>query len=196
MDWITFTSNLTGQILSWPVAVTVVAILFRKPIAERIKDVRRIKTKHFEADFGEQLEKAGQTLNDLEAKLPREKKPVKAVQPPPPKSREELQKELIELMPNAAILDSWRNVEWTLNHYFESRGIELPKSGQTILGHLDYDPNFPPQLVSAYQELRLLRNRAAHARENVTPAQAKEFEALADRLTYALMQAADLSRGM
>ncbi|SHE45068.1 hypothetical protein [Vibrio gazogenes] len=196
MDWITFTSNLIGQILSWPVAVIVVAILFRKPIAERIKDVRRIKTKHFEADFGEQLEKASQTLSDLEAKLPREKKPVKAVQPPPPKSREELQKELIELIPNAAILDSWRNVEWTLNHYFESRGIEPPKSGQTILGHLDYDPNFPPQLVSAYQELRLLRNRAAHAHENVTPAQAKEFEALADRLTYALMQAAELSRGM
>lgn len=196
MDWVTFTSNLIGQILSWPVAVIVVAVLFRKPIAERIKEVRRIKTKHFEADFGAQLEKASQTLNVLEANLPREKKPVKAVQPPPPKSREELQKELIELMPNAAILESWRNVEWTLNHYFESRGIELPKSGQTILGHLDYDPNFPPQLVSAYQELRLLRNRAAHAGENVTPAQAKEFEALADRLTYALMQAADMSRGM
>ena len=194
MDWVTFTSNLIGQILSWPVAVVVVAVLFRKPIAERIKEVRRIKTKHFEADFGEQLEKASETLNVLEASLPKEKRPVKAVQPPPPKSREDLQKELIELMPNAAILESWRNVEWTLNHYFESRGIELPKSGQTILGHLDYDPHFPPQLVSAYQELRLLRNRAAHAGENVTSAQAKEFEALADRLTYALMQAADMSR--
>ena len=193
MDWITFTSHLVGQIVSWPVAVLAIAVLYRKPITERIKDVRRIKTKHFEADFGDQLEKAGETLNALETELPKAEKPVKAVQPPPPKSREELQKELVELMPNAAILESWRNVEWTLNHYFESRGIEMPKSGQRILGHLDYDPNFPPQLLSAYQELRLLRNRAAHARENVTAEQAKEFETLADRLTYALMQAVDMS---
>lgn len=195
MDWVTFTSNLIGQIFSWPVAVIIVAVLFRNPIAGRLKEVRRIKTKHFEADFGEQLENADAALSVVEANLSKETKPMEAVHSPPPNSREELRRELIDLLPNAAILESWRNVEWTLNHYFESKGVEVPKSGQTILGHLDYDPNFPPKLVSAYQELRLLRNRAAHAGEKVTSAQAREFEALAHRLTCALMQAADMSGG-
>ena len=193
MDWITFTSKLIGQILSWPVAVIAVAMLFRKPIAERLKDVRRIKTKHFEADFGEQLDKIGAGLNEAETALPKPKRPPIIEDAPLPRSRAELLSELTELMPNAAILESWRNVERTLNFYFENKNIEMPRSGQSILGHLDYDPNFPPQLVSAYQELRLLRNRAAHSGENVTAAQAKEFDAIADRLTYALIQATEVS---
>lgn len=195
MDWLTFLSNTIGQVLSWPVAIVIIGLMFRRPISERLKDVRRIKTKHFEADFGSHLEKAEGELNKAVAKLPSQK-PLPALEnPPPPKTRKEMIDELTELMPNAAIMESWRNIERTLDFYFQSRGIEKPRSGQTILGHLDYDPNFPPQLVSAYQELRLLRNRAAHASENVTAEQAKSFAALADRLALALIQAAEMSSG-
>lgn len=195
MDWLTFISNTIGQVLSWPVALFVIAILFRDPLAERLKDVRRIKTKNFEADFGEQLEKAGAELEKAERELPKNEQvsPHALENSPPPKSREEIVSELTELMPNAAILESWRNIERTLDFYFERRGIERPKSGQSIMGHLDYDPNFPPQLISAYQELRLVRNRAAHATENVSSSQAKEFEELASRLALALIQAAEMS---
>ncbi|HFD11426.1 MAG TPA: hypothetical protein ENJ32_02990, partial [Crenotrichaceae bacterium] len=69
MDTLTFISNTIGQLLSWPVAVAGVALLFRGPIAERLKDVRKIKTKHFEADFGEKLEEAEAKITSVESEI-------------------------------------------------------------------------------------------------------------------------------
>jgi len=189
MDTLTFISNTIGQVISWPVAIIGLGILFRSPIGERLKDIRKIKTKHFEANFGEELEIAEEKIIAAEAEITDKIPDSNIDEEPLPQTREELLEQLTELMPNAAILESWRNVERTLDYYFSNKGINMPKSRQSMLGHLDYDPNFTPQLVTAYQELRLLRNRAAHVGENISERQAKEFIALADRLTHALMSA-------
>lgn len=109
---------------------------------------------------------------------------------PLPKTRKELVSKIAELSPSAAILESWKNVERTLDLYFSARGIKKPLSGQSITGHLDYDPNFPPQLVSAYQELRVLRNKAAHERDGISAAHAREFDEQTSRLALALVEAA------
>jgi len=190
MDFLTFLATIIGS-LAWPASLLVALFMLRGPIAELLPSLRRLRYKELEVDFGKELEKIEAVMDTVEEKTqPKGELPV-GVQPEPlPKTRTELLEKLADLSPNAAILESWRNVERTLDFYFSSRGIERPRSGQTILGHLDYDPNFPPQLVSAYQELRLLRNRAAHDRENLTAKHAKEFSALADRLTFALIQAA------
>ena len=192
MDTLTFISNTIGQVISWPMAIIGVALLFHGPLSERLKDVKKIKTKYFEADFGETLEKVADQITSAEAQIPTQQPPPRIEVEPMPKTHGELLERLTELMPNAAILESWRNVERTLDLYFVSRGIEKPKSGQSILGHLDYDPNFPPQLVSAYQELRVLRNLAAHSNDNVSANQAHEFFALAARLTLALINASEI----
>ena len=189
MDFLTFLATIVGS-LAWPVSLLVALFLLRRPITELLPGLRRLKYKDLEVDFGKELEKIEAVMDTVEENTkPKGELPV-AVQPEPlPKTRTELLEKLAELSPNAAIMESWRNVERTLDFYFSSRGIERPRSGQAILGHLDYDPNFPPQLVSAYQELRLLRNRAAHDGENLTAEHARDFSALADRLTFALLQA-------
>lgn len=191
MDLLTFIATIIGSLV-WPATLLVAIFMMRTPIAELLTNLRRLKYKELEVDFGKELEKIEAVMDtvEIEAK-PKGELPVEVEPEPLPKTRAELLERLAELSPNAAILESWRNVERTLDIYFRRRGIERPRSGQTILGHLDHDPNFPPQLVSAYQELRLLRNRAAHDRENLTAEHAKEFSALADRLTYALIFAAD-----
>lgn len=194
MDILTFFSNLIGQILSWPVAALTIAVLFREPIVERLKDIRRIKTKYFEADFGEILQEVQAEIESGEAQVTYQGKPPKIEIEALPQSQAEYIARLTELMPNAAILHSWKNIERTLDLYFKSKGIERPHSGQTITGHLDYDQNFPPQLVSAYQELRLLRNRSAHTNEKVTTSQAQNFSELADRLTLALINASEMNK--
>lgn len=190
MDLLTFIATIVGSI-AWPAALLATVFMIRRPLAELLPGIRRLKYKDLEVDFGKELEKIEAVMDTVEVgaqptcELPAE------VQPEPlPKTRAELLDKLAELSPNAAILESWRNVERTLDYYFRSRSIKRPVSGQAISGHLDYDPNFPPQLVSAYQELRHLRNRAAHDRENLTAEHAKEFGVLADRLAYALIQAA------
>src|SRR3569623_55393 len=190
MDFLTFLATIIGS-LAWPASLLVALFMLRGPIAELLPSLRRLRYKELEVDLGKELEKIEAVMDTVEEKTqPKGELPV-GVQPEPlPKTRTELLEKLADLSPNAAILERWRNVERTLAFYFSSRGIERPRSGQTILGHLDYDPNFPQQLVSAYQELRLLRNRAAHDRENLTAKHAKEISALADRLTFALNQAA------
>lgn len=190
MDLLTFIAAIVGS-LAWPVSLLVAVFMMRKPLTELIPEIRRLKYKDLEVDFGKELEKIEAVMDTVE-RLPKSKGelPVEIEPEPLPKTRNELIEKLATLSPIAAILESWRNVERTLDIYFMSRGIARPISGQTITGHLDYDPNFPPQLVSAYQELRLLRNRAAHNQENLTAEHAREFSALADRLTYALIEAA------
>lgn len=193
MDILTFLSNVIGA-LAWPASLLVVVTILRRPIAELIPGLRRLKYKDLEVDFGKELQKIEAVLDTIEDAKQNDKLPIEVQSEALPKTRAELLERITELSPNAAILESWRNVERTLDFYFSSRGIERPPSGRTILGHLDYDPNFPPQLVSAYQELRMLRNRAAHDQENLTEAHAREFSALADRLTSALIQAANPSQ--
>ncbi|WP_229616289.1 hypothetical protein [Vibrio parahaemolyticus] len=190
MDTLTFISTILGQVLSWPVAVFSLALIYRKAIFERLSDLKKLKTKHFEADFGEQLKNVEKTINNVEPKIPEKVKASELQGAPMPTNYQEYIQQLTELLPNAAVLESWRNVEATLDNYFSSRGIERPRSGQTILRYLDYDPNFPPKLVSAYNELRLLRNKAAHEIDGISGEQAKEFAVLASRLTHALVNAA------
>ena len=191
MDLLTFIATIVGS-LAWPVFLLIVTFMLRRPIAELLPGIRKLKYKDLEVDFGKELERIEAVMDTIEDEtMPKRELPVEVQPEPLPKTRTELLDKLADLAPNAAILESWRNVERTLDFYFKCRGIERPLSNQTISGHLDYDPNFPPQLVSAYQELRLLRNRAAHDRENLTSEHAKEFSSLADRLTYALVEAAN-----
>ena len=191
MDLLTFVATIIGS-LAWPVSLLIVILVLRKPLAELLPGIRKLKYKDLEVDFGKELERIEAVMDTIEDETkPRRELPAEVQPEPLPKTRNELLGKLAELSPNAAILESWRNVERTLDFYFKCRGIERPLSNQTITGHLDYDPNFPPQLVSAYQELRLLRNRAAHDRENLLPEHAREFASLADRLTYALVEAAN-----
>lgn len=190
MDFLSFIAAIADA-LAWPVSLLIALFMMRKPIADLLPSLRRLKYKDLEVDFGKELEKIEAVMDTVEENNNQGRELPVEIQPEPlPKTRTELLKKIAELSPNSAILESWRNVERTLDFYFNSRGIERPRSGQSILRSLDYDPNFPPQLVSAYQELRLLRNRAAHAQENLTAEHAKEFSVLADRLTYALIQAA------
>lgn len=191
MDLLTFIATIVGSLV-WPTSLLIVILVLRKPLAELLPDVSKLKYKDLEVDFGKKLERIEAAMDMIkdETKLKRDL-PPDVQQEPLPKTRRELLDMLVDLSPNAAILESWRNVERTLDFYFHCRGIERPLSNQTITGHLDYDPNFPPQLVSAYQELRLLRNRAAHAQQNLSPEHAREFATLADRLTYALVEAAN-----
>jgi hypothetical protein len=189
MDFLTFIAAIVGSI-AWPVSLLAALLMMRRPLAELLPGIHRLRYKDLEVDFGKKLEKIEAVMDTVEGAAPKGELPAEVQPEPLPKTRAELLDKLAELSPNAAILESWRSVERTLDFYFESRGIKRPTSGQAILGHLDYDPNFPRKLVSAYQELRLLRNRAAHDRENLTAEHAKEFSALADRLTLALVQAA------
>jgi hypothetical protein len=192
VDLLSFIATVVGHV-AWPATVLIAGFLLRKPLLALLPELRRLRYKDLEVDFGKELEHVEAQLDAVVPKQlegPKEAAKVPELQDLP-KTREELIERIAALSPSAAILESWSNVERTLNFYFSVKGVEKPKSGQSILRYLDYDPNFPPHLISVYQELRLLRNRAAHDRDGITVENARDFNELADRLTLALIQATE-----
>lgn len=177
MDWLTFISKIT-EALAWPLATVVILIALRKHLARLIPLLKRVKAGPLEAEFEREL-------RDLRKEAAEELPPVtEAVALDPLDER--LQK-LAEINPRSAILEAWQQVEAAAR----KRSIEL--GIQTI------DPERRPRFdayrelarakilnlegLSIYQDLRALRNQAAHVDEfNPTKAAALDYIALSKRL--------------
>ena len=188
MDFLSFLSNIIGS-LAWPVILLVCFLLIRKPLVDLVPLIRILKYKEFEIEFGRKLE-------ELEAQADRADLPSI---PPAAEGLKELTPEagywetierLSDVSPRAAIAEAWRRVEWALEDYFIKLGIERPPSYQgmvRVLRGLGERSKLPLAAMSLFQELRVLRNRAVHARDfDFDSQKAIEFARLAERVISAL----------
>jgi len=149
--------------------------------------MRSLKFKDFEIDFGRRLEELEAEAD--EAELP-------SIPPPTTEATEEPKREtdywetiegLSEVSPRAAISEAWRRVEWAIDDYFRRLGLEGPRSYQGMLRALRAQERPIPPAMILFQELRVLRNRAVHARDfDIDPLRAIEFAQLADRIVASL----------
>ena len=186
MDILSFIANVISS-LAWPGMVILCVILLRKPIAELIPLMRSLKFKDFEIDFGRRLEELEAEAD--EAELP-------SIPPPTTEAPEEPKREtdywetiegLSEVSPRAAISEAWRRVEWAIDDHFRRLGLERPRSYQGMLRALRAQERPIPPAMTLFQELRVLRNRAVHARDfDIDPQRAIEFAQLADRIVASL----------
>jgi hypothetical protein len=173
--------------LAWPGTVILCVILLRKPIAELIPLMRNLKFKGLEIDFGRRLD-------ELEAEADQADLP-----PIPPPTTEppaeiglgtdywETIERLSDVSPRAAIAEAWRRVEWALDDYFRRLGQERPPSYQGMLRALRAQDRPIPVAMGLLQELRVLRNRAVHARDfDIDSHQAIEFAQLSERIVASL----------
>jgi hypothetical protein len=180
MDALTFISKLIDS-LAWPVTVVIALVLLRRPLAELLPQMRKLKYKDFEAEFGEDVkqleEEAKQVLPAEVVESARAGDPIE---------------QLIEVSPSAAVLEAWRGVEAAAKRLLERKGHKL-----------DYEVAAPYKLIERvldtaaidrrklkiFADLRRLRNKVAHADEyEVAPARARDYVRLASALT------ADLDR--
>lgn len=186
MDIWSFIASVISS-LAWPGTVLLCVILLRKPIAELIPLMRNLRYKGLKIDFGRRLE-------ELEAEADQAELP--SIPPPTTEAPEELGpateywetvERLSEVSPRAAIAEAWRRVELALDDYFRRLGQERPRSYQgTLLALRDQNRLIPPAM-SLFQELRVLRNRAVHARDfDIDSQQAIEFAQLAERIVASL----------
>src|SRR5216683_1897421 len=111
MDLLAFIAAVVAS-LAWPLTVLIALFVLRKQLVELIPGIRRLKYKDLEVDFGKELQRIEAVMDTVE-EPPKAKIELPAeVQPEPlPKTQGELLEKLAELSPNAAILESWRNVE-------------------------------------------------------------------------------------
>ncbi len=172
MDTLTFLSEIVRSV-AWPITAIIVAYVFRGPLAKLMPLVRSLRVRDLEVTFGKELAKARAEIEEV------------------PVSREDEEKErdkftelrdLANLHPPAAIIESWKLIENELRQLAEAIDRpELAKTPAKVFFELRQDGRFGSNVGSLFNRLRRLRNDAAHESDfRVTEGQATEYVDLAE----------------
>jgi len=151
--------------LAWPVVVVCCVYILRAPAGKLLGRVSKLKYGELEAEFQERLSKI-EPIQGGDTKGIIQEKNITAI------SLEDLS----EVSPRAAVLEAWIIVEKATSAFCEANGLPANPSFQGLFRFAkEKDLNIEP-FQTAYQELRLLRNKAAHAYDSdITPTTAKQY---------------------
>ncbi len=154
-----------ARVLIWPLALVVLAIVFRQPISRLLVTITQLRFRGLEIDFGRQLER-------LRAKLPpvsgAKEDPVEAGAQIPNPAPDGLAEEVASAQPVASVLLAWTALEARIK---ERAGVEHPAS-------------LPPELEALIKGLSELSEAAAGGRiKGGAPSaeQARAYGRLTDR---------------
>lgn len=111
MSWREFVAQLIGH-LAWPVAIVVLAVLFRRQVARLLGRVSSLDVLGNKVDFGQQLARAERAL-DRELPMPVRSKADSQWLEPVEKLLAELRREA-ERSPSYAVLESYGQLEQTM----------------------------------------------------------------------------------
>lgn len=157
--------------LAWPVTAIVIVLMLRRHIGSLLSRLTHLRYRDAEADFETGLRKA--------ESLAQEPLPDEAWEGEPrlsPKTYSEVQKELerlAEISARAAIVEAWRYVELAARATADVLGIKgrgAPTS--EVVRELVKMQVFHGEAPDLVEELRLLRNQAAHSEYFDVPADA------------------------
>lgn len=215
MGWMEFVSSMTGS-LAWPLALVIVAIVFRSHIVGLFRRVEEIGFGGATAKLGRELDKAEQIATTIpeppaEHELEDPALPMDAAEPQQaeddqprhhsdikPANRteqhfrinEETFEDLLGISSSAAILEAWAPVERALHRLARDHGWTERKSQRTPPAGLAEDlankGKLPITVVTMIVELQRIRGLAAHQRE-VTTQDAIRFKRLAEEALQNLM---------
>ena len=152
--------------MAWPVVVVVIAYWLRDSIVALAERISSVKIRDVEAFFN-------QTLEDI---APAEAEITATERLQATESKSVTLMELVDISPRVAILEAWVGIEAATRHYSKSHGLgkrvsyqglrRLPKEHRQKIEHI----------LTPYQELRVLRNRAAHSTDfDLTPQIARKY---------------------
>jgi len=188
MAWGSLFSSIIDS-LAWPAAVVIGLAMLRKPIAQLLKDLRSLKYKDFQFDFGTRLEK-------VEADVASAPELALAPVPQLAAGTEEHFREIAKLSPLAAIVEAWIPVEKELFRLLEKTQLVAQsapsawtsQSPVALIKRLQQAEIIDLRTSTVINDLRRLRNAAAHGqgRETVTYDEAIRYKQMADNVVAAL----------
>jgi hypothetical protein len=185
VDWLSFIAAIV-QAGAWPLAVVVIILILRKPLAGLIPLLQRLKYKDLELEFGERVE---EVKAEADAVLP----PTAPLEGLAEGDRDRL-RQLSILSPRSAVLESWRRVEHAALAAAERNHVALPfrKEGISpvqVIRELERAELIDREQSGLLADLRILRNRAAHAPDFALSGEsALDYASTADRLVRYLNQ--------
>jgi hypothetical protein len=153
MDWLTFISSL-ARALAWPAVFLFFLWRYSAQIADILNalKLRRFRFGEAEAEFGETVERAVADLDESRREQPIEDRPI------PPELYE-----MIDKLPNYAVLEAWKRLEKAVVDYTVMHLAARP--GQPFRRHLllmvDKGP-LSSSMASAIEDLYEARNQVVH----------------------------------
>lgn len=178
MDALTFISEIIKS-LAWPAAVVSLVIMLKKPIAQLIPLLRKLKYKELEMEFSKEIAEL-----KAEASVPISSVGQSTSTQTSPANR---LLQLVNFSTRAAIMEAWLEVEAAATEVASSFWNEppsdtlrnYPKLGEYLLQCQVIDK----KQLEIFNKLRQLRNKAAHAEElNLSESDAKSYIELASAL--------------
>jgi len=173
-----FVASLVNS-LAWPVAVLIVAVLFRRQLSGLLAGPLTSL-------------KAG----PLEAVWDREVAEVVAELPQPQPSATESRggagtnrlREIARAAPAAAVLTAFAEIEEQLQQILVDAGLDAGRGGAVQMARRALEAGLvQPEVVKAVEGAAVLRNLAAHGRESdLDEARALDYLALTDTVSFAL----------
>lgn len=151
--------------LVWPVTIVLVIVLLRPSLLELVPALRRLRYRDFELEFERKLERLSAQAD--EAQLPRAK-PAKSLAQAAiadGASVPDLIEQIAITSPRAGVAEAWRLARAAVHQ----RGEGLS-----------------PPIAALVTELRVLRDQVVHNTVDVTPGQALQYAALAQRVIDAI----------
>ena len=185
MDALTFIAEIV-KALAWPAMVLALVLLLRKPIADLIPLLTRLKYKDLELEFGRRLAEVTAEAGE-ELPPPHPPAPLEAAE-------EQALVELAKVSPRSAVTEAWRQVEVAAVEAARRNDISLSPSDATsparVLRALERHRVIDAGKLGLIHNLRELRNQAVHSPDfAVTSAAALEYAQLARRVVEFLKAA-------
>jgi hypothetical protein len=151
MDALTFIAEIT-KALAWPIAATIIAIVFRRQLIDLMARIRKGKLGPAEFEFEERVREVVSEAQELELPKLAERQAL----PSPAQATAEAR---------LIVMDVWLEVEravhqLAVNHNLVN-ALLLPGT-PSIISSLRKAGIVSPELASLYRDLRALRNQAAH----------------------------------
>lgn len=187
--------------LSWPVVVLIIVLMFRKSIKTLLPTLKRLNWKEGTVEFDKGIE---EVAKEAELALPQAPAPLeitvhdtvsvktkdevsflKGASPTIETELKERFRQLADLHPAAAILESWLDLETELREVGKKRGISDSRRLPTIkIGNeLRARGIWDEETFNIFVRLRELRNTVVHTRTGwITPAQALVYDEIIRRL--------------
>lgn len=190
MNWLEFFASVVES-LAWPAVAVIVVALFRRELTKLADKVREFEYGGLKLSFQERLNEIQQRAEEAGLPPPQPAPPIPEAPPPVPAPGVNQLALLAAISPRAAVIDAWRRVEQAATELFVRTGQSIPRL--SAMRQALEAAGLPAETVSLFDDLRALRNQAAHHSDfAIESTQALEYALLAQRVEAAI---ARLHRG-
>jgi hypothetical protein len=151
---------MTG--LAWPITVLVLVRMFYRPISTLISNVRKVKAKDVEIDISREIQQAAALAAETKELVASPKQNLFDAWAPV---------RIAAISPAAAIIEAWKQIEMAgvraIRRTLPDVQIESPNTSMHFARFLNARNLLSGTSVRVIDQLKMVRNRAAHDQEFV-----------------------------